>query len=382
MNNTPKLRFPEFNDQWNEKKLGEIFSITAGGDIKSENVNFQKNEIFKYPIYANAEKNDGLYGYSNIYKIDKNCITVAGRGVNLGIAHARDFKFYPIVRLLILLPKIEQSIYFFEYAINLISFNIESTGVPQLTAPQIKNYKLYFPTLPEQQKIAEFLTAVDKQIDNLKLIIDNLKKYKKAVMQKIFAVKEQDLTTFKKLSNLISNRFKDENGNDFPEWEEKTFNEIFISISTKKHQIKNIEILETGKHFVVDQGQSKIAGYSNDNEKLFKNIPIIIFGDHTTILKYIDFEFIVGADGTKILKNKIGNLLYLYYYLTFNNINSEGYKRHFSILNEIIIKFPCLSEQQKIADFLSSIDERIGNYELRITNCKTWKKGLLQEMFV
>jgi type I restriction enzyme S subunit len=105
--NVPQLRFPEFSGEWIEKKLGNIFKITAGGDIDKKNVSEIKNEIFQYPIYANAEKNKGFYGYSDLYKIDEGVITVAGRGVNLGIAHARNHKFYPIVRLLVLNPKFD-----------------------------------------------------------------------------------------------------------------------------------------------------------------------------------------------------------------------------------------------------------------------------------
>ena len=91
------------------------------------------------------------------------------------------------------------------------------------------------------------------------------------------------------------------------EWKEKKLGDVLKAIPTKLYQIKNTEILENGKYKVVDQGKNKIAGYSNNIDKLFKNDEAIVFGDHTTILKYIDFDFIVGADGTKILKNKKGN---------------------------------------------------------------------------
>ena len=74
-------------------ELGEIFKISAGGDIDKKNVSQKKNEEFKYPIYANAEKNKGFYAYSDIYKFDEEVVTVAGRGVNIGIAHERKEKF-------------------------------------------------------------------------------------------------------------------------------------------------------------------------------------------------------------------------------------------------------------------------------------------------
>ncbi|NJN78905.1 MAG: hypothetical protein HC803_11760 [Saprospiraceae bacterium] len=150
----------------------------------------------------------------------------------------------------------------------------------------------------------------------------------------------------------------------------------------KKYQIKNKEIQEYGNFKVVDQGQNLIAGYSNDKHKIFSNFPVIVFGDHTTVLKYVDFDFVVGADGTKLLSNKEGDLLYLYYYLVENNIEQEGYKRHFSILKQISVMLPELPEQQKIAKFLSSIDKRIASVSEEVEGMEGFKKGLLQGMFV
>jgi len=126
----PKLRFRGFTDNWCEKSLGEIFKINAGGDIDDTHVSSIQTEKHKYPIYANAEKNKGFYAYSDIYKVEAGTITIAGRGVNIGIAHARDHKFYPIVRLLVLTPLNNENIYFSEYAINRINLFPESTGDP------------------------------------------------------------------------------------------------------------------------------------------------------------------------------------------------------------------------------------------------------------
>jgi type I restriction enzyme S subunit len=185
-NKVPTLRFPEFTFAWKQKKISDVFFVNAGGDIEKEHVSQLKTNEFKYPIYANAAENKGFYAYSDIYKIEPPVVTVAGRGVNIGIAHARDHKFYPIVRLLVLKPKEEQDIFFFEYRINTLNVFVESTGVPQLTAPQISNYKVTFPDLPEQIKIAKFLTAVDQRINLLQKKKTELERYKAGVMQKIF----------------------------------------------------------------------------------------------------------------------------------------------------------------------------------------------------
>jgi type I restriction enzyme S subunit len=245
-----------------------------------------------------------------------------------------------------------------------------ATGISVLGISKVnlRKVKLNIPSLPEQTKIANFLTAVDDKITLLTKKADLLSQYKKGVMQQIFS---QEL------------RFKDDDGQEFPEWEEKDFNDVFHSISTKQFQILNSEISKNGKFKVVDQGQNDIAGYSNDENKIFTDLPVVIFGDHTTVLKYIDFKFVIGADGTKLLKQNFGNLKFLYYCLVFNKIETEGYKRHYSILKEIKLFIPeSIEEQTKIANFLTAFDEKITNNQTQLDAVKQYKQGLLQQMFV
>lgn len=184
-----ELRFKDENGNdypdWQGQQLGRLFKISAGGDVSKENVSSIKIGDFIYPIYANTDKNRGLYGYSNRYKQEGNCITVTGRG-NLGIAEARKEKFYPIVRLLVLRPRLPQDIVFFKEIINSMNFCVESTGVPQLTVPQISAYYVRYPSFNEQQKIANFLFAIDNKITTLNDKINNSQQYKKGLLQQMF----------------------------------------------------------------------------------------------------------------------------------------------------------------------------------------------------
>lgn len=183
------LRFREGNGRkypdWERKRLGDLFDIHAGGDIAKENIRNSHTEQFCYPVYANSEKSFGLYGFSDQYRVDRHCITVSGRGT-LGIAKARFEKFYPIVRLLVLLPKDVCNLIFFENAINLLKIFKESTGVPQLTSPQLSSYNIEFPSLSEQQKIADFLSSVDKKIELVARQIDQARLFKKGLLQQMF----------------------------------------------------------------------------------------------------------------------------------------------------------------------------------------------------
>ncbi|WP_296861718.1 restriction endonuclease subunit S [uncultured Methanobrevibacter sp.] len=167
------------------------------------------------------------------------------------------------------------------------------------------------------------------------------------------------------------------------EWSYMAFDDIFKSISPKKFQIKSGEIQENGNFEVIDQGKNKIAGYYNDANKLFQELPVIIYGDHTTFVKYRKNPFIVGADGVKLLSSKIdANLKYLYYALQHFNIKPEGYKRHFSIIRKIKLPIPVLEEQEHISKLFTTIDSEIDFIKIQVEKTNEFKKGLLQQMFV
>lgn len=184
-----KIRFKDNNGnefpEWEEKKIEDLFKVSAGGDIDSSLYTKIKTEENIYPVYANALEQNGLYGYSKLYKIKGECITVTARG-NIGFAVPRNEKFYPIVRLLVLKPKKNLNIKFFSEIINSTNILIESTGVPQLTAPQMQNVKIKKPCLEEQQKIANFLSSFDEKIDVEKETLEHLKELKKGLLQQMF----------------------------------------------------------------------------------------------------------------------------------------------------------------------------------------------------
>ena len=131
-------------------------------------------------------------------------------------------------------------------------------------------------------------------------------------------------------------------------WEWVRLPLIFSIISTRGKQVKTKEYFSQGKYPIVDQGKQIVGGYFNDGLKLIKvDRPIIIFGDHTKVIKYIDFDFIPGADGTKILKFNLQlNIKYLYYSLKALRLEDKGYSRHFKVLKSKFIPI-CSSEEQK-----------------------------------
>ena len=126
-----------------------------GGDLPKEYKDI-KDYIYKYPIYSNSLTNEGIYGFTNTYKIKGPAITITGRGA-IGKTAYRADNYYPIVRLVTLKPKKadEINLKYAAYCINKVNFYNESSGVPQLTAPQIATYSIYIPFISEQRRTNE-----------------------------------------------------------------------------------------------------------------------------------------------------------------------------------------------------------------------------------
>lgn len=172
--------------EWSTDKVSELFDISAGGDIDRENSSPIQSDAFPYAVYANALTDNGLHSYANYYKVDKDCFTVTGRG-DVGHAIARHEKFVPIVRLLVCTPKHEENVDCFAALINNTHIFLESTGVPQLTAPQFGKIKVNHPVSEEEQsKIADCLAAFDTALEDLQEIVEHWKNIKKGLLQQLF----------------------------------------------------------------------------------------------------------------------------------------------------------------------------------------------------
>ena len=178
----PEIRFSGFTDPWDLRKWGdEVIEIFAGGDIdKSKTI-----ENGKYPIYANALTNHGIVGYyDNYYRVKAPAVTVTGRG-EVGFAQARMADFTPVVRLLAI--RSNHDCYFLENAINNHKIVIESTGVPQLTIPQLSSYCIFFSRNDEEEiRVGEYFHKLSNLITLHQRKLEKLKTFKKAMLDKMF----------------------------------------------------------------------------------------------------------------------------------------------------------------------------------------------------
>ena len=241
--------------------------------------------------------------------------------------------------------------------------NIGAKNDMKISDENVLKGDVIFPKLFEQQKIADILSTQDKVIELKEKLLKEKEKRKKYLMQIL-------LTGRKRLKGF--------NG----EWKKYNFENIFRVIASNKYQIKKNEYLVEGVYPVIDQGKKEIVGYSNNEEKVLKcpQEGIIVFGDHTCCLKFIDFDFIVGADGTQLLSSKSDEFLniFLYYYLSNKKIINDGYSRHFKYIKEFVYTLPKFEEQKAIAEILTTADKELKLLQEELEEEKRKKKALMQ----
>ena len=163
----------------------------------------------------------------------------------------------------------------------------------------------------------------------------------------------------------------------------KAFDDVFVDCTKLGTKIKTEEYHETGKHIIIDQGQSEIAGYTDLDSGLFEDVPVIVFGDHTRVIKYVDKPFFLGADGVKVLRSKYdnANYKYLYYALKYAKIPNTGYNRHYKWLKEIKIAYPNLDKQAEIVSTLDKLQSIITHRKQQLEKLDELVKARFVEMF-
>lgn len=161
----------KIDKNWEIIKIGDICTkIYAGGDAPKHNFSAIKTDEFNIPIYSNGIEKNALYGYTNVFKFNQACVTVSARGT-IGYAVPRNEPFYPIVRLLVLVPKECVDYRYLAYAINSIDLKKSGSTTPQLTIPELSSHAICLPPLDKQQEIVEQLEQERKMIDSQKEII-------------------------------------------------------------------------------------------------------------------------------------------------------------------------------------------------------------------
>lgn len=400
MRKVPKLRFKEFSDEWQEKKLGEISEITSGLTPLRSEEKFYLNGIIPWIktsdlnnsyIKETEEKiSEIALKETSIKLLPKNTLLVAMYGgfnqigrTGLTTMEATTNQALSAIKF----KDINKFPLFFQDILNYKvdywkKVSASSRKDPNITKKDIEDFKVFYPRLEEQEKIANFFSNIDKKISLTKEKLELFREYKKGVMQKIFS---QEL------------RFKDSNGNDYPEWEEKRLEEILESGSKERvENIKNYQKITIKLNLKGIEKNFSKREMVDTRPFYIRELNEIIIGKQNYFngsIAIITREFAGCICSNAIMSFKVrkGNVKFIYLYLSQRDYmkkreflaNGTGQKElsEKEFLN-FVIKLPILEEQQKIADFLSSIDSKIENIEKELEGLKEFKKGLLQQMFV
>lgn len=392
--NIPKLRFPEFVSEWDKKKLNEVATFINGKAYKQEEL----LDSGKYPVLrvGNFFSNNSWY-YSDL-ELDKNKYCDNGDLLYAWSASfgpkiwdgKRTIYHYHIWKVICSNDIQKKYLYYIldEQTLKMKTNSSNGFALLHITKGTIENWQVTIPKITEQTKIANFLTTVDYKITQLKKKKSLLEKYKKGVMQKLFY---QEL------------RFKDENGNDFAEWDVKKLGAI-CKIYDGTHQTPDYKEQGIPFYSVEHVTSNNFNSCKFISNMVFEKENIKVRLEKGDILmtkigdigkaKYINWDvnasFYVSL--ALIKQSKYNNNEFVCHCINSEQFQLELHKRTIHVafpkkinlgeIGECLINLPCLQEQTKIANFISAIDDKINHCGALIEKMEGWKKGLLQKMFV
>ena len=389
MSKTPKLRFKEFSGDWEEKKLEEISSkigdgihttpsyidnseikFINGNNIKNHKVvinentkSISKEEYEKYNIKLNNNSIlmsiNGTIGNVGYYNNEKVLLGKSVAYININSSYSNRL----FIGSLLETNKVQQKL------IN----ELTGSTIKNLSLKSIRECKLYLPLKEEQEKIASFFSLIDDKIYLQDEKLKMLKDYKNGMMQKIFS---REL------------RFKDDEGRDYPEWEEKKIKDVFKITRGYVLSANNVE-KNINKEYIypVYSSQTKdkgLLGYYN--EYLYEDaITWTTDGANAGTVHFRRGKFYcTNVCGVLISENGYANkcIAEMINRISKKYVSYVGNPKLMNnIMAEIKIDLPCLKEQQKISDILSLLDEKIDTDKETLEHLKQLKKGLLQQMF-
>ena len=377
----PKIRFNKFDSIWEEDRIADIVKISAGGDVDKVKL----KESGKYPVIANALTNKGIVGFYDDYKVKAPAVTVTGRG-DVGYAVARHENFTPVVRLLTLQSE-NIDVDYLENQINSMRILNESTGVPQLTAPQLGNYKVYHPEIEEQSAIGSLFRTLDNLIASNKDNLTNYQSLRATMLSKMFpkagqTVPEIRLDGFErkwekeKLIDLVSPVSR----------KVKKPSDPYYRLSIRSHA------KGTFKQFVDDPKKIAMDNLFEVKENdLVVNITFAWEHAIAVASKEDDGLLVSHRFPTFVIDKSDKSFINIYIKreefrqkLDLLSPGGAGRNRVLNVKDFIKIQMivPELEEQQAIGSYFSNLDNLINSYQEKISQLETLKKKLLQDMFI
>ena len=364
--------------EWEVRSFQECFHISAGRDLKKDCFSHKQTEYYSYPIFSNSLENKGLYGYTSKPRHKAGCITITGRGM-LGVAEYRRTDFDAIVRLLVLCPKCQIDGYVVTEYINYRKpFYFESTGVPQLTAPQIANIAIPIPPMEEQRKIAEILGVWDEAIEKQSRLIEKLELRKRALMQRLLTGRTRlpgfiDEVLYKKLKPFIVEKSERNTNQTYTNVLSVTNNRGFINQAEQFD--REVASDNTVNYKLVRKGQfaynpSRVNVGSLDLLQTYEygilSPMYIVFETRQTMdPKFLFYQLKSGWFVGHIPMYVQGSVR--------DSLSFDG-------LENMRFWIPSLPEQKAIAEVLTTADKEIATHRKKLDALRLQKRGLMQQL--
>ncbi|RIL27756.1 restriction endonuclease subunit S [Staphylococcus equorum] len=391
MKNVPELRFPGFEGEWRLINLKNCFHTIKNGFVGTATPFYTDNSGVRYlqsnnvkngflndnvKIYVTKEFNE-KYKSNQLKSGDMLMVQSGHAGATAVVSDA--YEGSNCHALIIMKPKSNiNTVFLNNYfqsgkGVKSIYSLITGNTIKHILSSDVKKITFSTPVIGEQEKIGDFFSKLDRQIELEEQKLSLLEGQKKGYMQKLFS---QEL------------RFKDQDGNDYPKWEKKFIKDIFIFENNRRKPITS-SLREKGLYPYY--GATGIIDYVKDY--LFNNEERLLIGEDGA--KWGQFEkssFIANGqywvnNHAHVVKSNNHNLYFMNYYLNFKELrtfvtgNAPAKLTHANLCN-INLEIPCLNEQGKISALLKSIDKKMNNQINKIVLLKRRKQGLLQKMFV